>query len=116
MTPRPLIPLAILAAGLALAAAIYTRGGDEQAPAAVAPAPVAIGAPGAAPRIAQPPLVSIPALPPRPRRAKHAAAPRAPRAPASARGRRKKPKPAPATRRSRLKQAPLEPSLVAPPD
>jgi hypothetical protein len=109
MKPRPLIDIAILAAGIVLAAVIYASGGEaKQAPAvAAAPAPVVIRTPDAAPRITQPPLVAVPALPARPRRAKRPAA-RKPAAPAR---RAHKPK-----RRSQLKPAPLEPPLQAPPE
>jgi hypothetical protein len=114
MKPRPLIDIAILAAGIALAVVIYaSRGEEKPAPAvAAAPAPVVTRAPDAAPRITQPPLLSVPALPPRPHRAKRPAA-RTPAASPPARpARKRKPK----TRRSPLKQDPLGPKLLAPPD
>jgi hypothetical protein len=115
MKPRPLIDIAILAFGIALAAVIYTsRGQEKPAPAvAAAPAPAVTRAPDPAPRITQPPLVDVPALPPRPHRRKRATA-RTPASPPSA-SPGSKPK-QPKTRRSPLKQEPLGPKLLAPPD
>jgi hypothetical protein len=118
MKPRPLIDIAILAAGIVLAVVIYaSRGQEKPAPAvAAAPAPVVTRAPDAAPRITQPPLIAVPALPPPPRRAQRPAARKPPAASSSPPARpARKPK-TPKTRRSPLKQEPLGPKLLAPPD
>jgi hypothetical protein len=113
MKLRPLIHLPILAIGIVLAVALYTRDGEEHAPArAATPAPVAARAPDAAPRITQPPLVSVPALPERPHRARK----RPSESPAAAPARRKPARKKATPQRSRLKPAPLEPTLVAPPE
>jgi hypothetical protein len=117
MKPRPLIDIAILAFGIALAAVIYTsRGQEKPAPAvAAAPAPAVTRAPDPAPRITQPPLVDVPALPPRPHHRKRPAArtPAPAASPPASPGRKPK---QPKTRRSPLKQEPLGPKLLAPPD
>jgi hypothetical protein len=118
MTPRLLLHLGILAAGIVLAVGIYAVGGDDSPAAPPArPGPEAIGAPGAATRIAQPGLVSVPALPARPRPAKRAAPRRSSRTPSAAR-RTRRPRPEPKARLqpSRPKPVPLEPPLLAPPE
>ncbi|MEA2127299.1 MAG: hypothetical protein QOJ85_190 [Solirubrobacteraceae bacterium] len=118
MKARPLIDIAILAAGILLAVVIYASRSQEKPVAAVAagPAPAVTRAPDAAPRITQPPLVAVPALPPPPHRAKRPAARRPSAASPSPPARpARKPK-TPKTRRSPLKQEPLAPKLLAPPD
>jgi hypothetical protein len=123
MKRRPLIELGILAAGIVVAGIVYAGGGDDPpAPSAASPPPEVIGAPAAAPRIAQPALVPIPALPRRPHRTARSAPPRSPSAVRGARPRSASPKPsqdralqAP-LHRSRPKPVPLEPPLLAPPE
>ncbi|MGI9096950.1 MAG: hypothetical protein ACR2H2_00360 [Solirubrobacteraceae bacterium] len=118
MKHRLLLHLGILAAGIVLAASIYAGGGDESPAAPPArPGPEQIGAPVAAPRIAQPGLVSLPALPARPSRPKRTAARRSSRTPSAARRtRRARPEPKAQLQRSRPKPVPLEPPLLAPPE
>ena len=126
MKLHPLIYVAILGTGLLLAVVIYVaRGGEQASSGAGGPVPVAASDPPDAPAISEPPLVAVPDLPARPRRSPTPPTPKptptrvapppaaAPPAavPEPAPQRKRKPRP----QRGRLKQAPLQPPLVAPP-